>query len=245
MTSTAFAATALPRPRSLPIAPPAELRNVTVTHRRGRRQSTVLHDLSLELRRGEVTAVLSRHDPSAGTVLDLLAGRAFPAWGSVQLVGEELTRLSAVDLRSARLRHVGRVWPSYGVQPKLTVRQNLRVARHRTGLPDDDAWVDRVVEALGLPGMLGYSVVGSVDHRRLRWAVARSVVTKPSVVLVDDVTAPARPEEQAVLAEALQTAARQLRVAVVVGTRDPQTASYADRVVRLQGGRVVDDTAAG
>jgi putative ABC transport system ATP-binding protein len=244
MTTTAYAAPTVPQPRRLPVPAPAELHAVSVTHRRGRRSSTVLHDVSMTLRRGEVTAVLSRHDRSALTVLDLLAGRHSPDWGSVTLGGQEITRLSPTDLLRVRREHLGRVWPSYGVQPRLTVRQNLRVARHRSGQPVDDVWVDRIVDALDLHGMLGYRTVGEVDARRLRWAVARSVATRPSLVLVDDVTTRLDPRETEVLADALQAAARHLRVAVVVATQDAATAATADRVVRLASGRLADDTAA-
>jgi putative ABC transport system ATP-binding protein len=243
MTTTAFAAPALPLPRQA-VAPAADLRQVTVAQRRSRQPSPLLHDLSLQVQRGEVTTLLSRWDTTAGSVLDLLAGRTRPTWGTVAVAGQDLTRLSPEQLTAARRRHVGELWATYAVSPRLTVRQNLIVARRRAGADPDRAWVERIVDALDLRGMLGFPARGDLDPRRLRWTVARSVALRPSLVLVDDVSAPVSEAAQAVLAEALRAVARQLRVAVVVATQDPLTASYADRVVRLARGRLADDTAA-
>jgi len=244
MTTTAFAAPALPLLPRQPVAPAAVLHQVTVAKRRTQEPSPLLHDLTLELARGEVTTLLSRWDTTAGTVLDLLAGRVRPTWGTVTVAGQDLSRLTPGQLSDARHRHVGELWSTYAVHPRLTVRQNLVVARRRAGVPADRAWVDRVVAALDLQGMLGFHVHGDVDPRRLRWSVARSVALRPSLVLVDDVSAPLGEAAHAVLAEALRSVARELRVAVVVATQAPLTASYADRVVRLNRGRLADDTGA-
>src|SRR3954449_12254962 len=151
---------------------PAALHDVTVhpPHR-----SLLLERLSLDVRRGEVTSVLSRHDVTAGTILDLLAGRAQPSGGSVRVLGREVTRLAPDALRRLRREHIGRVFPTYGAQPRLTVAQNLHVARRRSGLAADHAWVDRVAAALDLHGMLGFRAGEGIDDRRLRWTVARSL----------------------------------------------------------------------
>jgi|tagenome__1003787_1003787.scaffolds.fasta_scaffold20759952_2 putative ABC transport system ATP-binding protein len=220
---------------------PAALHDVTVHHPH---RSLLLERLSLDVRRGEVTSVLSRHDVTAGTILDLLAGRAQPSGGSVRVLGREVTRLAPDALRRLRREHIGRVFPTYGAQPRLTVAQNLHVARRRSGLAADHAWVDRVAAALDLHGMLGFRAGEGIDDRRLRWTVARSLATRPALVLVDDVTTRLPRREQEVLLVALRDAARALDVAVLVATCDPITASGTDRVVRLARGRIADDTAA-
>jgi putative ABC transport system ATP-binding protein len=244
MTASATTTTVLPRPRFAPVPLPAELRHVTVADRLLRRQHIVLHDVSFAVRSAEVTSVLSRHDTTAATVLDLIAGRAQPAWGSVTVAGREVTRLGPDELVRLRREEIGRVWPAYGVQPRLTVRQNLLVAQRRCARPADHSWVDQVTRALALGGMLGYRSGDGVDERRLRWAVAHSIATRPAVVLVDDVTTRLDRGARQVLVEALQTVAHDLRVAVLVATRDPLTAAATDRVVRLTRGRIADDTAA-
>jgi ABC-type lipoprotein export system ATPase subunit len=213
------------------------------THRRHRHQ-LVLDNVSLQIRRGEVTTVLSRHDTAASTLLDLLDGRVEPSWGSVQVAGREVTRLKHHELSRLKHEHIARVLPTYGVHARRTVRQNLVVAQRRSGRPTDLEWVDRVADLMELRGMLGYRSADVADARRVRWAIARAMVMRPSLVLVDDITAGLeRAAEQDLLA-ALTIAADQLGAGVVLATRDSVTASATDRVLLLTRGKVVDDTAA-
>jgi putative ABC transport system ATP-binding protein len=244
MTRTRTAAIALPRQRTANQQLAAELRYVTLaTHRRHKHQ-LVLDNVNLEIQRGEVTTVLSRRDTAASALLDILDGRVEPSWGSVRVAGREVTRLAHHELSRLKHEHIARVLPAYGVHARLTVRQNLVVAQRRSGRSQDLEWIDQVAEFMGLHGMLGYRQSDGADVRRARWAVARAMILRPSLVLVNDITAGLdRGDEQELLA-ALTVAADRLGAGVVLATRDPVTASRTDRVLLLNQGRVVDDTAA-
>jgi putative ABC transport system ATP-binding protein len=222
----------------------AELRRVTLaTHRRHRHQ-VALDNITVAIQRGEVTSVLSRHDTFASKFLDVLDGRVQPSWGSVEVAGHEVTRLSHRELSRLKHAHIARVQPTHGVHARLTVRQNLVVAQRRSGRPTDMDWADEVADLMGLHGMLGYRSADGVDVRRARWAVARAVVARPSLLLVNDITAGFRRADERDLLAALTVAADRIGAGVVVATRDPITASATDRVLLLSRGRVVDDTSA-
>ena len=225
MTSTASAAEYLPAEESHDQQPAAELHHVTSGSRRHGRYQVRVDAVTLEIRRAEVTTLLSRHDRSAGSMLDLLDGRASASWGAV-------------------LSHerAARVQPGYGIYPKLTVRQNLVITQRRSGRAADLGWIDQVTEALELGGMLGYHHASGADERRARWAVARSLVAGPALLLVDHVSAAGVWPDKPGLMDALRLATHRLRVAAVVATRDPWTAAATDRVVRLDRGKVLDDT---
>ena len=241
---TRTAAIALPHQRTVDQPLAAELRFVTLaTHRRHRHQ-VVLDNLNIEIRRGEVVSVLSRHDTAASKLLDVLDGRVAPSWGSVRVAGQEVTRLGHRDLSRLKHDHIARVLPAYGVHARLTVRQNLVVAQRRSGRPTDLEWVDQVADLMGLHGMLGYRSPNGADVRRARWAIARAMALRPSLVLVNDVTAGFKRADERELLAALTLAARQLGAGVVLATRDPVTASSTDRVLLLNRGKVIDDTAA-
>jgi putative ABC transport system ATP-binding protein len=242
MTSTATAF--LPSPRSYDESVAVELRHVTSDSRRHRRYQRLVGEVSLELRRGEVTTLLSRHDTTAGRLLDLLDGRAKPSGGSVRVAGREVSRLDRSELSRLRHEQVARVQPGYGIYPKLTVRQNLVIARRRTGRDADLPWIDEVTESLGLSGMLGYHDAPGASERRARWAVARGLVGRPAVLLVDHVSAAAAWPDKPALTDALRLAADRLRVAAIIASRDPFTAAATDRVVLMNRGRVIDDTGA-
>lgn len=240
----AIAAVTLPQQRTPEEPPAAELRYVTLaTHRRHRHQ-LVLDNVNVAIHRGEVMSVLSRHDAAASTLLDLLDGRAEPSWGSVQVAGHEVTRLGRHDLAQLKHEHIARVLPAYGVHAKLTVRQNLIVAQRRSGRAIDLDWVDTVAELMGLSGMLGYRSTDGADARRARWAVARAMVLRPSLVLANDITAGLERTEEQELMSRLTAAASEAGAGVVLATRDPITASATNRVLLLSRGRVSDDTAA-
>jgi putative ABC transport system ATP-binding protein len=241
---TTTAATILPRQRTATKVSAAELRLVTLATHRPHRHQILLDNVSVAVERGEIMSVLSRHDTAASKFLDVLDGRLAPSWGSVQVAGHELTRLGHRDLSRLRRDHIARVLPAYGVHGRLPVRQNLVVAQRRLGRPTDLGWVDQVADLLELHGMLGYRSAEGADVRRARWAVARALVTRPSLVLGNDITAGlSRVDEEELLA-AFAVAARQLGAGVVLATRDPVTASSADRVLLLTHGKIADDTAA-
>lgn len=242
--STTVRTIGLPQQRTPEQTLAAELRYVTLATHRGHHHRLVLDNVSLEIQRGEVTTVLSRHDTAASTLLDLLDGRLEPSWGSVKVAGREVTRLSHHDLHEQKHEHIARVLPTYAVHPRLSARQNLVVAQRRSGRPADLAWVDKVADLLGLHGMLGYRSPDGADARRARWAIARAMLARPSLVLVNDVTAGLERKAEEGLLGALTVAARQLGAGIVLATRDPITASATDRVLLLNRGRVVDDTAA-
>ena len=240
MTSTATAF--LPGPRPYDDAVAAELRQVTSGSRRHRQFQRPVDGLSLELRRGEVTTLLSRHDRSAGELLDLLDGRATASRGSVRVAGQEVSGLDPRDLYRLRREQVTRVQPGYGIYPKLAVRQNLVIAQRRSGRAADVPWIDEVTESLGLSGMLGYHDDPGADVRRARWAVARSLVGRPALLLVDHVSAPLAWPDKTALTDALVLAATRLKVAAVIASHDPFMAAATDRVVLMNQGRVIDDT---
>jgi putative ABC transport system ATP-binding protein len=238
------ATVALPQQRTPVRAPAAELRYVTLATHRLHRHQLLLDNITLMIKRGEVLSVLSRHDAAASTLLDLLDGRAEPSWGSVRVAGEEVTRLGRHDLAQLKHEHIARVLPAYGVHARLTVRQNLVVAQRRAGRPVDLAWIDRVAELLGLHGMLGYRSPDGPDARRVRWAVARAMVVRPSLILANDITAGLSRTDERDLLSTVTVLAGEAGASVVLATRDPITASATDRVLLLNRGKVVDDTAA-
>jgi ABC-type lipoprotein export system ATPase subunit len=244
MTSSATAAAFLPGQRRGDETIAAELRHVTTGSSRHRGYQRLVDEVSLELHRGEVTTLLSRYDGSASELLDLLDGRATASRGSVLVAGHEVSGLAPRDLFALRRERVPRVQPGYGIYPKLTVRQNLVIAQRRSGRVADLRWIDDVTETLGLSGMLGYHDEPGADVRRARWAVARSLVGRPAMVLVDHVSAPLAWPDMTALTDALLVAASHLRVAAVIASRDPFTASATDRVVLMNQGRVIDDTGA-
>jgi ABC-type branched-subunit amino acid transport system ATPase component len=103
------------------------------------------------------------------------------------------------------------VRPAYGVHARRTVGQNLIVAQLRSGRAADLEWVDRVAYLMGLHGVLGYRSADGPDLRRARWTIARSLVVRPSLVLVNDVTAGLERADEQELNAALEVSGQPAR----------------------------------
>jgi len=182
-----------------------------------------LYDVSMRVPRGQVTAVVSPRDGAAGTVVDLLAGRAQARWGVVHRVGTVAEVRRLVGLTRGR-----------------TVRDTLIEMRHDAGLEADPGWVGSLARTLALREAEGARGPRDVDAQRVRWGLARALVAQPDLVVVDDLTGGyLRAAGEGVL-EQLGVLARASDTAVLVATGDPAVADAVGHVVVLERGRVVE-----
>jgi ABC-type branched-subunit amino acid transport system ATPase component len=183
-----------------------------------------LHDVSLELPRGRVTAVVSPRDGAAGTVADVLVGRYRPRWGEVH----RPERLAEVRRRLGRARR-GR---SAGDE----------LLAHSRG-PADAAWVARLADELGLQAVESSSSWQEVDAQRVRWGFAVSLVAQPDLVVADDLSGGYLRAAGHCLLEQLGALVRDSRSAMLVTAGDLAVADAVDHVVVLERGRVVEGPA--
>jgi putative ABC transport system ATP-binding protein len=202
----------------------------------------LLDNVSIEIRRGQVTALLCETGPSANAVLDLFDGRVRPSHGSVQVGGHEVTQLDPQELARLTRDHIARVRLAYGIPQQLSVQQNLVVAQRQSRQPIDLALVARIAHVMRLDGRPGQRPPKGADAIQAHWAVARGLATKPTLLLLADITHGLSRVGELDLLEALQAAAGQFDVGALLATGDPITASSADRALLLKQGRVDDVT---
>ena len=211
-------------------------------HRVGDQRSRVdvLRDVSLEAPAGRVTAVVGPAGSGKTSLLHLLAGLDRPAAGTVTLDGRALRGLDDVELTRLRRDHIGLLLPAASVLPTITVRENvalpLLIARRA---PEPEA-VDALLERVGLAER-GDEVPGELTAaERQRAALARALVGGPSVLLADEPAGDLDPEDGAHLLLLLRDVAHRDGITVVLFTRDiDDAAGVADRIVELDGGRMV------
>ena len=188
--------------------------------------AVALHDVSLAVPRGRVTAVVSPRDGAAGVVVDVLAGRCRPRWGDVDRPG------SVVEARRMLGRPRGR-----------TVRDDLLAQRRVGDEPADIDWVEQVATALRLRQAEGARSWQDAEAQRVRWGFARSLVAQPDLLIADDLSGGyLRAAGDGLLAQ-LGELVHDSRTAVLVATSDLTVADTVDRVVVLDRGRVVEASA--
>src|SRR5215217_930295 len=214
-------------------------RGLVKTFGSGRAARRVLDGADLEVEPGEVVAVLGRSGTGKSTLLHLLGGLDRAEAGSIEVAGEDVATASEAALSALRRREIGFVFQFFHLLPELTGEGNVLLAgRVRGAHPGAAARSGELIDRLGLR-----DVAGSLPHQlsggeQQRFAIARALVNDPAVVLADEPTGNLDVEAGATVLALLRELAGEGR-AVVLVTHEDAAAGIADRVVRLEAGRLV------
>src|SRR4051794_28115819 len=219
----------------------ARVRNLTKTYGMGETRVIALDDVSLDLVAGEFTAVLG---PRGSGKSALSPGRAAldPAdSGSVMIGEQELTVLKDKALTRLRRDEIGFVFQSYNLVPTLTAEENILLPMAIAGRSPDRAWYDSVIATVSLADRLGHKPHELSGGQQQRVAVARALVSRPTVVFADEPTGNLDSSSGAEVLQLLRRSVDDHGQTVVMVTHDPVAAAWTDRVLFLADGRVVDE----
>jgi putative ABC transport system ATP-binding protein len=165
-----------------------ELRSIHKSFHDGESELEVLRGIDLVLEAGRSLALLGASGNGKSTLLQIAAGLEPPDSGTVRLLGQELSGLTEQETAALRRRELGFVFQQFNLLPGLNVRDNLLFQRRLNGLPDSDAWVDDLAEALGLDALMKRPVEVLSGGQQQRVAIARALAHKPSLVFADEPT---------------------------------------------------------
>jgi putative ABC transport system ATP-binding protein len=208
----------------------------------GKRASAVeaLRGVSLALAPGSFTAIMGPSGSGKSTLLQCAAGLDRPSDGRVMLGGVELSKLSETQLTELRRDRVGFVFQAFNLVPALTVEQNIGLPARLAGAELDPAQLRAVLGRVGL-GDRGRSRPAELSGgQQQRVAIARALVTRPDVLFADEPTGALDLRTGREVLALLRESVDALGQTVVMVTHDPGAASYADAVVLLADGRIVD-----
>ena len=192
----------------------------------------VFEQVSFEVARGEVVAILGESGVGKSTLLNMLAGLDLASAGRVELAGRALQGLDDTALAHWRRANVGFVFQAFHVLPHLTVAQNIALPLLLLGRPDA-ARVARMLAAVGLAGFDARLPRTLSGGQLQRVAIARALVHRPPLVLADEPTGNLDPETAERVIELLATQVRAQGAACVLVTHSKAAAALADRVLRL------------
>jgi putative ABC transport system ATP-binding protein len=220
------------------VASPLIARDVSL-HVADRHSSTVaLCCVSLEVRAGELTAIVGPEGSGKSTLLHVLAGLDRPTSGSITLAGRTLGTLEPREETRLRRRHVGLLLPDAPALPTITVRENVALPLLIACQPPDPDAVDALLRRVGIDQHRHHRPGELTASERRRAAIARALLGDPSVLLADEPVRDLAPAESAAMLALLREIAHEDGIAVAVFTRDEAVAAAADRVVRLDAGRI-------
>lgn len=203
-----------------------------------------LCDVSVGIRSGEFTAIMGPSGSGKSTLMHIMAGLDTASSGSVWLGDTEISRLDDSSLTVLRRRRIGFIFQSFNLVPTLDISRNILLPFELDGrVPsaEERAWIDRLVTVLGLTDRLRHRPHELSGGQQQRVAIARALATRPDLVFADEPTGNLDSRTSREVLTLLQTASREYGQSIAMVTHDPVAASYADRILLLNDGRVVDD----
>ncbi|MFB3738478.1 MAG: ABC transporter ATP-binding protein [Candidatus Velamenicoccus archaeovorus] len=202
-----------------------------------------LRSVSVEFGAARFTAIMGPSGSGKSTLLHCLAGLDVPTSGRVFIGDVDLTALSEKDLTLLRREKVGFVFQAFNLVPTLTAEENITLPLDIAGRKPDAGWFDTVVDTVGLRDRLDHRPSELSGGQQQRAAAARALVSRPEIVFADEPTGNLDSRSGAELLTFLRDAVREHGQTIVMVTHDPTAAGYADRVVFLSDGDVVDEMA--
>ncbi|PJE95666.1 peptide ABC transporter ATP-binding protein [Streptomyces carminius] len=221
----------------------ARAENLSKVYGQGETQVVALDAVSVEFTRGRFTAIMGPSGSGKSTLMHCMAGLDSFSSGSAWIGDTELSSLKEKKLTRLRRDKIGFIFQAFNLLPTLNALENITLPMDIAGRKPDKEWLDRVVETVGLSGRLRHRPNQLSGGQQQRVAVARALAARPEIIFGDEPTGNLDSRSGAEVLGFLRNSVRELGQTVVMVTHDPMAASYADRVVFLADGRIVDEMA--
>jgi putative ABC transport system ATP-binding protein len=219
----------------------ARVRNLTKTYGDGETRVVALDDVTIDLMAGEFTAVMGPSGSGKSTLMHCLAALDTADSGSVMIGDQELTVLKDKALTRLRRDEIGFVFQSYNLVPTLTATENVMLALdlRGSGMSRAGALAAEALRQVGLSHRAHAMPSKMSGGEKQRVAIARALAGSPSVILADEPTAALDSENGKGVMALLAEVAKERSRAILVVTHDHRTLTYADRLIRIEDGKIV------
>ena len=199
-----------------------------------------LDGVNLTVEDGEFLAIVGASGSGKSTLLHLMGGLDVPTSGSIKVKGQDLSKMDRNALTIFRRREIGFVFQNYNLLPMMNVHDNIVLPVELDGGHVDEAYFNEVVEMLGLGEKLLVLPTVLSGGQQQRVAIARALMASPSIVLADEPTGNLDSQNSALVMGLLQRSSRAFGQTLVMITHNVEIAQLADRIVRLEDGRIVE-----
>jgi putative ABC transport system ATP-binding protein len=219
----------------------ARMQRGVKTYGSGHAAVQALDGVDVAFEQGRFTAIMGPSGSGKSTLLHCTAGLDDLTSGSVFIGDVELNSLNDKELTLLRREKVGFVFQAFNLIPTLTARENILLPLLIAGDDHDATWFDQVVGILGLGDRLTHRPSELSGGQQQRVAAARALVARPAIIFADEPSGNLDSKASSELLDFLRRAVKEFGQTIVMVTHDPGAASYADRVVFLEDGRIVDE----
>ncbi|WP_190972895.1 ABC transporter ATP-binding protein [Bifidobacterium rousetti] len=230
-----------------PSHPMIEVRHLRKEYPAADETVVALDDIDLTIPRGQICCIYGESGSGKSTLLNQLAGMEKPTRGGVRIGGVVVSALDERELAAFRQRHLGFVFQSYNLLPNLNAVENVAMPLMFRGVPKErrEAAARGILRRVGLGKRLTHYPTQMSGGQQQRVGIARAFVAKPEVVFADEPTGNLDSKTKVDVMEMICSFARDLDQTIVLVTHDDNMAQYADRIVTLLDGRVIDDRLTG
>ncbi|HSP74139.1 MAG TPA: ABC transporter ATP-binding protein [Gaiellaceae bacterium] len=198
-----------------------------------------LRGVSLEVARGELVAVMGPSGSGKSTLMHVLAGLDRPTSGTVTIDGVEIGSLNDKRLTNLRRRHIGFVFQFFNLLPMLTAEENVLLPLSIAGTKPDADWFAGLMDAVGLDDRRSHRPAELSGGQQQRVAVARALVSRPTVLFADEPTGNLDSATGAEILELIRRSVEDYGQTTVMVTHDPRAAAIADRILFIADGEIV------
>jgi putative ABC transport system ATP-binding protein len=224
-----------------PVAPVVTARDVTRCYGEGATAVNALGGVSLDITAGKLTAVMGPSGSGKSTLMHILAGLDKPSSGRVEIAGVDITNMDDSGLTQLRRDHIGFIFQFFNLLPMLTAAENIALPLKLAGGKPDKAWLDELISKVGLGERLTHRPSELSGGQQQRVAVARALVSRPSVMFADEPTGNLDSTTSGEILALLRESVDSLGQTTVMVTHDAHAAAIADRVLFLADGDIVRD----
>lgn len=198
-----------------------------------------LDNVNLEINKGEFVAIVGTSGSGKSTLLHMLGGLDRPSQGKVIVDNKDIFSMDNDKLTIFRRRNIGFVFQSYNLVPILNVYENIVLPIELDGNKVDTKYVDNIIETLGLTDKINRLPNKLSGGQQQRVAIARSLATKPSIILSDEPTGNLDSKTEQEVLGLLKVTSKKFNQTIVMITHNEQIAQMADRIIRIEDGKIV------
>ncbi|WP_443043979.1 ABC transporter ATP-binding protein [Streptomyces sp. NBC_00322] len=219
----------------------ARATDLSKVYGQGETQVVALDRVTVDFRQAEFTAIMGPSGSGKSTLMHCVAGLDSFSSGSVRIGETELGSLKDKQLTQLRRDKIGFIFQAFNLLPTLTAQENITLPMDIAGRRPDKQWLQQVIDMVGLRDRLSHRPTELSGGQQQRVAVARALASRPDIIFGDEPTGNLDSRSGAEVLGFLRNSVRELGQTVVMVTHDPVAASYADRVIFLADGRIVDE----
>ena len=216
-----------------------ETKDLRKVYGSGDTEVRALDGVDLTVEKGEFVAVVGTSGSGKSTLLHMLGGLDRPTGGTVTVDGKELSAMRDEELTIFRRRKIGFVFQNYNLVPVLNVYENIVLPIQLDGNAPDKAYVERIIETLGLEAKLQNLPNNLSGGQQQRVAIARALAAKPAIILADEPTGNLDSAPSLDVMGLLKVTAQKFSQTIVMITHNEELAQMADRIIRIEDGRIV------